>query len=381
MTSFVAALFLALAVTFHIPVVLAAQTVTGRMEYDPPYVRMGPGDKVLFIFQDAIHIKLPVGSDTRLAPSSIGVREEHSFTLYDDYDGEPRYFYSATHCQDGMVFAINPSPGALDAYRAAARNTGNNNAPPPSPSPSPQPQPNPPTTTTVTVGGEVSTIVSQPSPNPQQPPNGDANIASSIPASAGASPNPSSVPSGTTASSSSPSTTGRPSSSLPGAPGEAYEHFIGVGVDGLLTFSPARIQALVGDVVTFEIHSANHSVAQSSFDNPCQPLVKEDGNIGFRSGVLTQTGGEFLKFLRFSIRINDTNPIYAFDGQTEHCQSGMVFAVNVKSEEFTAFQQSAQLGPSKARTEAGGAYALSVSFVSAVIAFSSIAALFVNSSL
>ncbi|KAH6911851.1 hypothetical protein BKA70DRAFT_863576 [Coprinopsis sp. MPI-PUGE-AT-0042] len=226
------------------------------------------------------------------------------------------------------------------------RNTGNNNAPPPSPSPSPQPQPNPPTTTTVTVGGEVSTIVSQPSPNPQQPPNGDANIASSIQRLRVHLQIQAVYPAGRQ----------RPPRVLPRQEDprppflallEKHTNISSVvGVDGLLTFSPARIQALVGDVVTFEIHSANHSVAQSSFDNPCQPLVKEDGNIGFRSGVcvferpllslswmtltesrLTQTGGEFLKFLRFSIRINDTNPIYAFDGQTEHCQSGMVFAV------------------------------------------------------
>jgi plastocyanin len=51
----VAALIPALAVLFHETFVLAAQTVTvivapqGRLEYDPPYVRMGPGDKVLFI--------------------------------------------------------------------------------------------------------------------------------------------------------------------------------------------------------------------------------------------------------------------------------------------------------------------------------------------
>jgi plastocyanin len=50
-----AGLILALVASFHVPFALAAQTVTvivapqGRLEYDPPYVRMGPGDKVLFI--------------------------------------------------------------------------------------------------------------------------------------------------------------------------------------------------------------------------------------------------------------------------------------------------------------------------------------------
>jgi plastocyanin len=190
-----------------------------------------------------------------------------------------------------MVFAINPSPGALDAYRAAARNTGTNNSPPPSSpqsSPQPQPQPAPPTTATVTVGGGVTTIVTQPqpSPNPQQPPNGNTNNAS--PSSSSGSPSPiasGNIPSGTSVSPSSPSAEGTSLSSHPGAPDRPYEHLIGVGVDGLLTFSPARIQALVGDVVTFDLRSEKHSVAQSSFNNPCQPLVKDDGSIGFRSGV------------------------------------------------------------------------------------------------
>lgn len=55
MNPLVAALLLSLAASLHIPFTLAAQTITvivapqGRLEYDPPYVRMGPGDKVLFI--------------------------------------------------------------------------------------------------------------------------------------------------------------------------------------------------------------------------------------------------------------------------------------------------------------------------------------------
>lgn len=323
----------ALVAFVHFTFILAAQTITvivapqGKLEYDPPYVRMGPGDTVLFIFQDAKHsvtqsrpntpcVKLPEGSFTPIAPSTLGTREEHSFTLYNHYDGEPRYFFSETHCQDGMVFAINPPSGALDAYRAAARNTGSNSPPPPStPPPQAQPQPNPPSITTVTVGGSVTTVVTVPSSDPQRPPNQDspnsnANPASPAPAPSGASSVATSSPSGSLASVN-PSETGSPQPPRPGAPGVPYEHIIGVGDDGLLAFSPARIQALVGDVVTFEVRSENHSIVQSSFEAPCQPLVREDGNLGFRSGLLSggkQAAGDFVKYSKFSIKVNDTTP-------------------------------------------------------------------------
>ena len=58
---------------------------------------------------------------------------------------------------------------------------------------------------------------------------------------------------------------------------------IQVGESGLV-FSPASTTAAIGDEIFFEFYPGGHSVAQSAFSSPCQPL---DG--GFYSGFFTQT--------------------------------------------------------------------------------------------
>ena len=45
---------------------------------------------------------------------------------------------------------------------------------------------------------------------------------------------------------------------------------VNVGENGL-TFDPASITADMGDEIQFEFYPGSHSVAQSTFDKPCQP--------------------------------------------------------------------------------------------------------------
>lgn len=49
---------------------------------------------------------------------------------------------------------------------------------------------------------------------------------------------------------------------------------IAAGEDGLV-FTPNTLTAPVGSQVEFQFYPRNHSVASSTFDNPCQP----DGKI------------------------------------------------------------------------------------------------------
>jgi plastocyanin len=53
-------------------------------------------------------------------------------------------------------------------------------------------------------------------------------------------------------------------------------HTVTAGLGGL-RFEPNNIFSQVGDVVEFHFLPANHSVVQSSFDDPCQPLAATPG--------------------------------------------------------------------------------------------------------
>ncbi len=65
------------------------------------------------------------------------------------------------------------------------------------------------------------------------------------------------------------------------------DHQIIVGVDGKLEYGPPNITANVYDTVTFIFKPKNHTVTQSSFEHPCQPLAdtSSTGEIGFASGL------------------------------------------------------------------------------------------------
>ena len=55
--------------------------------------------------------------------------------------------------------------------------------------------------------------------------------------------------------------------------------------DGSLIFDPNNITAQTGDLINFHWLSAPHSIAQSSFDDPCVPLAN-----GIWSGVSVASG-------------------------------------------------------------------------------------------
>jgi plastocyanin len=87
-----------------------------------------------------------------------------------------------------------------------------------------------------------------------------------------------------------------------------------VGGSAGLVFTPNQVTASVGDVINFDIY-ANHSVAQSSFANPCNPINDKAIFSGF--GVKN-----------FLVTVNDTTPIWIYCSQASHCAQGMVFAIN-----------------------------------------------------
>ncbi|KAL8365510.1 hypothetical protein RB595_004363 [Gaeumannomyces hyphopodioides] len=91
-----------------------------------------------------------------------------------------------------------------------------------------------------------------------------------------------------------------------------------VGRNGT-TFQPNNIRAAVGDAVQFQFMGGNHTVTQSTFDNPCSPINNFVKNVtGVHSGYVPV----------YTIMINNTNPMWLYCAQAKHCQNGMVMVIN-----------------------------------------------------
>ncbi|KAI5118564.1 hypothetical protein M0805_005855 [Coniferiporia weirii] len=109
----------------------------------------------------------------------------------------------------------------------------------------------------------------------------------------------------------------------------------GLNADGTpnLSFWPNNIDADMGDTLRFTFHVKNHSVTQSSFQEPCSKLNNSYGQfIGFDSGFVPLPSLD-TNFPTFEVVVNNTEPIWGYCRQINppkptHCQSGMVFAVN-----------------------------------------------------
>lgn len=73
----------------------------------------------------------------------------------------------------------------------------------------------------------------------------------------------------------------------------AMTHVIAVGdIQGGLKFYPEKLTAKKGDLVQFQFYPKAHSVAQSSFDSPCQPLSSSNSSAkGFWSGMMPVEAG------------------------------------------------------------------------------------------
>lgn len=112
----------------------------------------------------------------------------------------------------------------------------------------------------------------------------------------------------------------------------------GLSNDGktpMLRYTPDNVVAKPGDKIFFDFKAANHTVTQSSFEQPCQAL---DG--GFKSGV-RMNPTDITGLSTFQIDVKDDKPIWVYCGVGTHCQQGMVFAVNA-GDKLGAFQAAAK---------------------------------------
>jgi plastocyanin len=109
-------------------------------------------------------------------------------------------------------------------------------------------------------------------------------------------------------------------------------HVVKVGGDGLV-MTPSELTAQVGEKVEFHFGKGQHSVAQSSFDNPCQPL----NTTGFFSGKVPVTEGWSENV--FTVEIKDDKPLWYYCATAKHCQAGMVGVINAPASGARTLQQ------------------------------------------
>ncbi|KAI0695720.1 hypothetical protein BC835DRAFT_932476 [Cytidiella melzeri] len=110
-------------------------------------------------------------------------------------------------------------------------------------------------------------------------------------------------------------------------------------------FFPPNVTAANGTVVTFVFAGApgNHSVTQSTFAQPCDPMAS-----GFDSGFVFIPMNNTAAVPSWNLTItNDQTPIWFYCGQlapVPHCTQGMVGSINAQADgnrSFSAFKQAA----------------------------------------
>lgn len=102
-------------------------------------------------------------------------------------------------------------------------------------------------------------------------------------------------------------------------------HSVISGFNGL-NFEPNNVVAQVGDIVQWEFLPANHTVAQSNFADPCQPLA--DGTGFFPGFEFPIEEGESELVFQLVIESEDTIWFYCPQLMGNHCQEGMVGVIN-----------------------------------------------------
>lgn len=128
-----------------------------------------------------------------------------------------------------------------------------------------------------------------------------------------------------------PAATTTSSSTASTSTGQVKVHVVKVGnANGTLAYSPNNVKANVGDMVQFQFAPNNHTVTQSTFAQPCQPIAMNmPGTTGFYSGFMPVSASSTTT-PTYTIMVNNTTPIWLYCSQGKHCQNGMVMVINEK---------------------------------------------------
>ncbi|KAL8654924.1 MAG: hypothetical protein Q9226_003248 [Calogaya cf. arnoldii] len=111
--------------------------------------------------------------------------------------------------------------------------------------------------------------------------------------------------------------------------GQVMVHVVKVSnKKGDLTFEPNNLQVPAGHMVQFHFYPKNHSVVQSTFDQPCEPINNNNASVaGFFSGFMP-VKPDAAMMPSYTIMVNDNKPIWYYCSQGKHCQQKMVGVIN-----------------------------------------------------
>ncbi|CZT40691.1 uncharacterized protein RSE6_00332 [Rhynchosporium secalis] len=117
-------------------------------------------------------------------------------------------------------------------------------------------------------------------------------------------------------------------SALAQAAGGVTVHVVRVGsMNGSIKFYPDNMKAAVGDMVQFQFAPNNHTVTQSTFDAPCQPIAANSNVTGIYSGFMPVSASSTTT-PTYTVMVKAATPMWLYCSQGKHCQGGMVMVIN-----------------------------------------------------
>ncbi|KAF4119423.1 hypothetical protein GMORB2_4765 [Geosmithia morbida] len=125
--------------------------------------------------------------------------------------------------------------------------------------------------------------------------------------------------------------TAPPAAGTPPPPAAAATHTVIVGGDDLVYIPDQLNDVPVGDMVIFQFMQQNHTVTQSSFATPCDPL---DG--GLDTGFQPNADNAVSPPPQVAMQVTTTEPLWFYCKQMGHCGKGMVFSINPTAEKSQA---------------------------------------------
>lgn len=130
-----------------------------------------------------------------------------------------------------------------------------------------------------------------------------------------------------------------------------------VGQNNGLTFTPSSVQAQPGDQVQFVFLTQNHTVTSGDPAAGCSPDGAFNSDFVPVSAAAAPAAGKKAKKAKkgkkakkaaaaaaappanpptFTVNVADTNPIMVYCAQAQHCQQGMVMAINPSQDGATS---------------------------------------------
>lgn len=108
------------------------------------------------------------------------------------------------------------------------------------------------------------------------------------------------------------------------APSASTTYQVEVGANGQDIFEPNNVNAPVGSVISFTFRGLNHTLTESSLEQPCLSAQQFDSGFTMYNAANTED-------MKLSFTVNSPGPRWFFCAQTDdvnHCHEGMVFAIN-----------------------------------------------------